>query len=211
MIRRKISEDFTLRLYKKSFEGLSTQTLSLDYLQTSDVYGFFQHGKLVAGFVVRTAPGMWHMKLLEQSGISPEAVQMREGQFCELFGLWMSPKVASPTFRMNFYLTCVADALQTGREFIIGGSPVKEIVSTHQVCLPFSLYSGSIKGQAKDWHIYYGTRWTCLKGVARQFPGRLKDIIKAQPGDHHPEEVPVKPLGRWHKVAGKVTRGLIRK
>lgn len=211
MIRRKITEDFTLRLYQKRFSELAKQTLPMDYLKQSDVYGFFNHGKLVAGFVVRTEPGMWHFKLLDGSKNALTGVLAREDQFCELAGLWMSPTVANPVFKMNFYLTCVADALQTGRELILGGSPVKQIVSSHQVCLPFTLFSGPLDDGESHWDIYYGTRWTCIKGVAKQFPGRLKDVFKSQPGDHHPEEVGGKPAGRLHKVTSKVARGLIRK
>lgn len=207
MIRRKITEDFTLRQFHKRFESLSQQTLPIDYLYQSDVYGFFMQGRLEAGFVVRTQPGMRHFELLEQANVATDGLRVREDDFCELACLWVSPRVTSPVFRMNFYLTCVADAIQTGKAFILGGSPVKEIVATHQVCLPYMLYQGPVsKDDNRAWHIYYGTRWTCLKGVAMQFPGRVKDVFKAIPGGHHPETMQEKPAGRWHQVTKRLIR-----
>lgn len=206
MIRRKITEDFTLRQFQKRFETLSSQSLPLEYLQQSDVYGFFMQGKLEAGFVIRTRPGMRHFELLEQARVAIDGLRSREQEFCELACLWISPRVRSPVFRMNFYLTCVADAVQTGRNYILGGSPVADIVPTQQVCLPFTLYQGPVANQGEHWNIYYGTRWTCLKGVALQFPGRVKDIVKAIPGDHHPETVGDKPPRRWHRLSGRFLR-----
>ncbi|MDX1696579.1 MAG: hypothetical protein R3208_22630 [Ketobacteraceae bacterium] len=206
MIRRKITEDFTLRQFRKRFEALSGQELPTHYLQSSNVYGFFMQGKLVAGFAVRTEPGLRHFELLEQAGVTTAALRSREEAFCELACLWISPRVRSPVFRMNFYLTCVADAVQTGREFILGGSPVADIVPTQQICLPYTLYSGPVAGNGDGpWTIYYGTRWTCLKGVALQFPGRVRDILKALPGDHHPRESGSRPVGRWHRVTRRFT------
>lgn len=205
MIRRKISEAFTLRLFQKKFEALSNQSISLEYLHTSEVYGFFHQGELVAGFVIRATPGLWHLDLLEAADVDVSGIRVREDQFCELAGLWVAKKVASPGFRINFNLTCVADAIQTGKQLILGGSQVKGLAQNHQICLPYTLYQGVINGAGQQpWHIYYGTRWSCMKGVAMQFPGRMKEVFKSLPGDHHGKEVSDKSFGRWHKVTKRL-------
>lgn len=206
MIRRKITEDFTLRLYKKRFDALSKQTIDFAYLQQSDVYGFFLQGKLVAGFVIRTEPEFYHLSLLDQANISTHGITVQQESFCEIAGLWIAPHINKSMFRTHFYLTCIADALQTGKELILGGSPVRSLVANHQVCLPYTLYQGQIDESQQYWNIYYGTRWSCLKGVALQFPGRVKELIKAQPGDHHPETISQRPFARWHKVTKRLIR-----
>ena len=185
MRHRHIHEEFTLQQFRKRFESLSGQSVSFDYLRSSQVYGFFMHGRLVADFSFRTQPSLRHFQLLDEAGVSIDGLRSREHEFCELACLWIMPQLRSPVFRLNFYLTCVADALATGRAFIIGGSPVADIVPTQQLCLPYTLYQGAIAEYGEQpWSIYYGTRWTCLKGVARQVPGRVKDIVGAIPGSY---------------------------
>ncbi len=141
-----------LTAFQNEYFRRAGMLVPMSYLQQARVVVFFVGLKRVGGYALNMADwapmryfvyfsGRLKNQILEEAGLT-------ETQLLELTCIWKA-KTLSPTFSGLFYLSAMADAYRTGRQYgkshLIGGSVLRQIRHVQRQLMNIDLFIGSLQ------------------------------------------------------------------
>lgn len=130
------------------------------YLRQSHVRAFYDRsGQVRGGYALATQD---HRYL---AAIPGDACPLPVEACCEVTHIWIDRSVATLD-RVRLYGWALLDVLGSGRRYVLGGSTVAKVAKVQQQGLPYVIFRGEvvIEEQTHQAQVYYGTRWSVVRG-----------------------------------------------
>lgn len=159
-----------LSAFATEYTSRSGHGSDLAYLSQAQVRGFYVDGALVAGYAVAVAE---HRYL---AAIPAGTCTLPVDDCVEGTHIWIDRSLSVPA-RARIYGRLLFDVLRTGRRYALGGATVLKLVNIQRLGTPHMIYEGPVLIDGVEQHgwVYYGTRWTIMRGfmlASRRLLGR---------------------------------------